>query len=203
MWAAPGGSGARGVIPAAGLPRQTIRKDSMHRREPCQRPAASCGGHDMPVGNAGTLELGERFATVVASEVIEHLANPGLFLERVKAHLKPGGRIVLSTPVPFGLLHLLYAWRNWPKTCSNPEHTLWLCPSTLGELAGRVGLRVVECRLVDDYQSATGSRGYRMFVWLMRTLGRMLPRRLRCNCMVAVLEVEEDAGGEGIARWAR
>lgn len=99
-------------------------------------------GYDVRVGNAETLELGERFDTVVAGEVIEHLANPGLFLERVKAHLKPGGRVVLSTPVPFGLLHLLYAWRNWPKTCSNPEHTLWLCPSTLGELAGRVGCGV-------------------------------------------------------------
>lgn len=169
-------------------------------------PRLRAEGYDVRLGNAETLELGEGFDTVVAGEVIEHLANPGLFLERVKAHLKPGGRVVLSTPVPFGLLHLLYAWRKWPKKCSNPKHTLWLWPSTLGELAGRAGLSVVECRLVDDYQSATGTRGYRMFVRLMRTLGWMLARRLRCSCMVAVLEAEEDAGGiasvgQGDAAW--
>jgi len=40
------------------------------------------------------------FDTVFAGEVIEHVSDPVRFLKRIYMTLKPGGRIILSTPNP-------------------------------------------------------------------------------------------------------
>ena len=44
------------------------------------------------VQSAEKITLEERFDTIVAGEVIEHLSNPGLFLEEARKHLVEGGR---------------------------------------------------------------------------------------------------------------
>jgi hypothetical protein len=64
---------------------------------------------------------------------------------------------VLTTPYPFGLLNVLYALKNFPRTCSNPEHTMWFCPSTMAEVARRAGLRVERWRLIVDLEPGRGS----------------------------------------------
>src|SRR5712692_10311585 len=56
------------------------------------------GFHDLSLQSAETFEFAERFDTIVAGEIIEHLANPGAFLARARDHLAEGGRIVLTTP---------------------------------------------------------------------------------------------------------
>src|SRR4051794_5596688 len=77
-------------------------------------------GFDALRVDAEDLGDGEPFDSIVAGEVLEHLVNPGRFLSGCLARLKPGGRLVLSTPQPFApahvLLHLLRPG-SW-----NPEH---------------------------------------------------------------------------------
>ena len=54
---------------------------------------------ELCVGDALIIDLGEsRFDTVALGEVIEHLEDPSAMLERAAAFLKPGGRVVLTTP---------------------------------------------------------------------------------------------------------
>lgn len=48
------------------------------------------------------LALTRSFDTVVMLAVIEHLAAPDALIETVRRRLKPGGRLVLTTPTPFG-----------------------------------------------------------------------------------------------------
>nr|ART36382.1 C569 [uncultured bacterium] len=43
------------------------------------------------------MDVGERFDIVLAMEVVEHVADVGLFLNRCAAMLKPDGMIVIST----------------------------------------------------------------------------------------------------------
>jgi SAM-dependent methyltransferase len=145
------------------------------------------GFHNTVVADAQDFSLGRTFDTVLAGEVIEHLENPGRFLDCARQHLAPGGQIILSTPQPFALANLAYAWYKFPKTCSNPEHTLWLCPQTLMTLTARCDLRVVHWELCDDTEGADPYSRYGLFARLLTHLP--LPSRLGANCMIAVLQV--------------
>jgi SAM-dependent methyltransferase len=150
------------------------------------------GYPNVVVADAEDFNLGQTFNTIVGGELIEHLANPGRFLQCCRRHLASGGRIVLTTPYPFSLFYTLYGFAKYPKTCSNDEHTSWFCPHTLRALAGQVGLRLLHFELVEDYLSeVVSSRKYILFVRLVRLL-RFLPRRLRANCHLFVLEPVED-----------
>lgn len=148
---------------------------------------ATFGIKNIHHGDAQQFDLGRQFDTVVAGELIEHLENPGDFLRCAVAHLKPAGRIILTTPYVFSLGFVLYSWARFPRTCSNPEHTLWLCPTTITQLVERVGLEVEECLLVDHYRTDLPTRNGRVAGRLMRTIGRLLPQRMRANSMVVVV----------------
>lgn len=147
----------------------------------------SSGIKNIYQGDAQRFDLGRQFDTVVAGELIEHLEDPGEFLRCAAAHLKPGGRLILTTPYAFSLGFVLYAWARFPKTCSNREHTMWLCPTTITQLVERVGLEVEEFLLVDHFRTDLPRRNGRIVAHVMRTIGRILPRRIRANSMVVVV----------------
>jgi 2-polyprenyl-3-methyl-5-hydroxy-6-metoxy-1,4-benzoquinol methylase len=149
------------------------------------------GFTDLHVPSADTFDLGRKFNTIVAGELIEHVSNPGQFFARSRAHLRSGGRLVLSTPYMFLLMYALYAANHFPKTCENREHTCWFCPSTIAELAAREGLSIESWHLVDDYSDEVKSLKYRAYWILIRTLGKVLPRRLTKTNMIVVLRYAE------------
>jgi 2-polyprenyl-3-methyl-5-hydroxy-6-metoxy-1,4-benzoquinol methylase len=155
------------------------------------------GFSDVLVGDAQSFDLDHRFDTIVAGEVIEHVGRPEEFLRTAARHLKPGGRIVLTTPYPFSLFYFLYALKNFPRTCVNPEHTMWFCPSTLTELASRAGLRVDRWRLIIDLEAGAGSPTYRAFANGIRMMGWLLPKKLRCNGMLFVLTPVDGSENDG------
>src|SRR5207249_3561087 len=145
--------------------------------------------------SAEEFQLTERFDTIVAGELIEHLANPGRFLDCARQHLADGGRVVLSTPYPFSLHYMLYAFYKYPKTCQNPEHACWFCPQTMKVLGERHGFRVRWFELIEDYYPFTPSLRYRAFIRLVRVFGPVLPDRLKRNTMLFVLEPTRQEGG--------
>lgn len=53
--------------------------------------------------------LGDEFDAVISSEVIEHLYDPRKFLKNAYALLRPGGRLILSTPYHGYLKNLVLA----------------------------------------------------------------------------------------------
>lgn len=75
-------------------------------------------GYDIRQGDAENFDLGERFEVVVAGELIEHLSNPGQFLERVKQHLVDGGKLVLTTPNRYNILKIY----NVARTGKVPQY---------------------------------------------------------------------------------
>jgi len=155
------------------------------------------GFKEVMLQSAEEFALPERFDTIVAGEVIEHLSNPGKFLERARAHLKPGGLLLLTTPNPFSLLNIAYALWKYPKTCSNPEHTCWFGRSTIAELARRYGFETVRFELIEDYAPDCPRWPYRTFVKLLRLVSPLLPKRLKGNCMLLVLRLASPGGARG------
>lgn len=55
-------------------------------------------GYNVRLMDAESLRLGEKFDVVIAGEIIEHLPNPGRFLERARAHLADGGELIVTVP---------------------------------------------------------------------------------------------------------
>jgi SAM-dependent methyltransferase len=139
--------------------------------------------------DAESFSLDQRFDTIVAGELIEHLSNPGQFLERARTHLSPTGRLIITTQYPFTLLHILYAYLKYPKTCQNPEHTCWFCVENMKNLVSRYGFKEYYSDLLMDYRLDNTSWKFRLFAKLLIALRFFIPKRLRSNTMLFVLEL--------------
>ncbi len=100
-------------------------------------------GYNVVHGNVETMSLGRQFDVIVASDLIEHLANPGLFLERCRDHLRDGGLLCLVTPNAHSLNTSAKALLG-AQVAVNPEHTCWYDPTTLRQLLRRHGFRPKE-----------------------------------------------------------
>src|ERR1700687_4178518 len=105
-------------------------------------------GFNVVEGNAQNLDFGASFDTILAGELIEHLQNPGQFLEGCERALKPGGRVVISTPNVFSVMLALMYFKNYDRAF-NREHVVWFCPQTLHEMAKRCGFIVDGLYFVD------------------------------------------------------
>lgn len=145
------------------------------------------GYRNLHIASAEDFKLHRKFDTIVCGELIEHLSNPKGFLLQCRRHLKPEGRIVLTTPYPFSLLYTLYAWLKFPHTCQNPEHNSWFCVSTLQTFVERCGLKTDHFELIEDYRMDNPSPRYGIFVRILRIRGPIIPMRLRGNTRLFVL----------------
>lgn len=100
-------------------------------------------GYDILLGNVETLSLGRKFDVVVAGEFIEHLSNPGLFLETAKEHLLPAGKLILTTPNAWALGNLVRAIFG-RKLDINKGHVAWYDYVMLEQLLKRHGFEIRE-----------------------------------------------------------
>ena len=88
-----------------------------------------------------------RFHLVMALEVIEHVAEPGAFLDALGARLEPDGLLILSTPnrtlaSRALMVGLAEAMGRIPKGTHDWDR--FLTPSELGAMLGERGYRVLE-----------------------------------------------------------
>jgi len=103
-------------------------------------------GYNFIYGNAERLDsyVDKKFDVCVAGELIEHLANPGLFLQSARNLLKEDGILIITTPNVFTLGNILrilkYMFRNEPKV--NKEHKAWYCFVTIRQLLESAGFKV-------------------------------------------------------------
>lgn len=93
------------------------------------------------VGDAQDFELNETFDVIVAGDLIEHLHNVGGFLESCARHMTPESELLICTPNPWHWHKWVRAFYTQPPV--NEEHTLWMCPITLSQVAARFNLQVV------------------------------------------------------------
>ena len=83
------------------------------------------------------------FDCIYSSHVIEHVADPGAFLRKIKSVLKPGGLFFCETPNIGSLdayfLSRLGIWGGFHF----PRHWTFFTPGTLSQLGGREGLEAI------------------------------------------------------------
>lgn len=84
-----------------------------------------------------------KFDLIFAGDLIEHLSNPGLFLECSKRHLAPGGRLVMTTPNTFSFFSLIEKLTH-DEPNVNPDHTLYLNKRVIKVLLRKNGMEIKE-----------------------------------------------------------
>lgn len=104
-------------------------KDTAARLFALQKASLGHAGDQRIVyGNMESCELKEIFDIVVAGDVIEHVNNPGLFLDNIRRHLRSDGKLIITTPNA-----------KWPTVFlkPNPTHVLWHDRYTVATLLER------------------------------------------------------------------
>jgi 2-polyprenyl-3-methyl-5-hydroxy-6-metoxy-1,4-benzoquinol methylase len=101
------------------------------------------------VGDVETLELPfepASFDVVLCGDVLEHLRDPGAALARLRPFLRPGGRLVASTPNianwAMRLSLLAGRWRYTDRGLLDRTHTHLFTRATLVEAVRAAGYRV-------------------------------------------------------------
>lgn len=92
--------------------------------------------------NLNDVELNDTFDVIIAGEVIEHLNNPGLFLNGIKRFLKPNGKLVITTVNAYCAMRFFqYGLRGKGGTNEpvHPDHVAYYSYSTLRLLVKRHG----------------------------------------------------------------
>ena len=124
-------------------------------------------GYNVVLEDAEDFNLNERFDVVLAGELIEHLSNPGKFLESAARHLRKGGKLVLTTPN----LHDAYHLKEKFLHCrDSKKHVLGFTPGLLRNILERHRWNVKQMRLVTHEA---------VFSWKSKLFSRLLPPFLR------------------------
>jgi 2-polyprenyl-3-methyl-5-hydroxy-6-metoxy-1,4-benzoquinol methylase len=141
-------------------------------------------GYNILEGDAEDFDLGQMFDVIVAGELIEHLSNPGRFIECVRRHLKPDGVFLLTTPNRFDAILLLSAlFHNTIPTYTKPmsKHVAYYDQSCLLDLLRRHGFSRFTVAYYEYVGQPSGSLVLRT---LKAFLSRFRPRFL-AGLMVA------------------
>lgn len=123
---------------------------SGHMHQAIAKVAAKCYGWDRDDGPGVTgIDLDDvsivlpaypDVTIVVCGEVLEHLSNPGYFLDRLRRTY--ACRTIISVPGAYSEAGRKCALQG--IECVNPDHVSWYSPKTLTVLLARAGYRIVE-----------------------------------------------------------
>jgi SAM-dependent methyltransferase len=148
------------------------------------RELASRGFRVVAADITKPLEIHERFDVIVVGHLIEHLSSFEGLMNNIRNLLGPGGCVLISSPNPFYREQYFYsAFKN--DIIVNPEHTCWLDPVTLDQLARRFGLLTTDVYWIQEkWQLGQvilngGSRSFDIFTGTWDLAGpRSKPERL-------------------------
>ncbi len=97
-------------------------------------------GYNIIEGDCERLEVDFKPDVIFAAELIEHLANPGKFVERASKMLDKGGKLIITTPNQFSFIRAIAAYLG--KLNEHREHVLVHNEKTITHLLERYGFRV-------------------------------------------------------------
>ena len=134
---------------------------------------ANARGEALLVGDCETMQLGRKFDLVVFSEVIEHVNAPSAAVDNLMRHLKPGGKLFVTTPNPTYYGTVLRALLGRSLNVYY-DHVAAYFPENLVVLCQRLGFKVSAVHFFNTMDRR--STGLRVKSWLARQIGRVIPR---------------------------
>jgi SAM-dependent methyltransferase len=108
-------------------------------------------GFDVRLADATSdIDLGERFDVVYIGDVIEHVNDPVKLLQFAARHLRPDGRIYVTTPCPFWWRNIVLMIKD-QTYIGNVDHLRWVTPVNALETAHRAGVDLDSYHTVDTW----------------------------------------------------
>lgn len=143
-------------------------------------------GYDNVCQDVLSLNLNKKFEIIVCADIIEHVSNVGIFLERMKEHLSPEGRIIISTPNPFNIEQFVRILKSG-SVGVNSQHTAWIDLNTMYELCSRAGICIVDQYwIATQFSCVPHMRPYRLIARVVRFLQDRRPY-LRTDFLVVCM----------------
>jgi methionine biosynthesis protein MetW len=159
--------------------------------------AARAGGFEVYAEpfTPDVLRLLDTFDVVLFADVLEHVSDPGSFLQLAHAALRPGGKVIASIPnvahwsVRIDLLRGKFNYQ--PVGIRDSTHLRWFTAETVRSLFESNGLRVISLQhtagvTLPDYENRRPwrwiSREYRDPI--IRTLSRGFPLLFGCQHII-------------------
>ena len=130
-------------------------------------------GYDLRYGdveNMDKLHFDEKFDLIIAGELIEHLSNPGLFLNGIICHMSQDTELLISTPNAFGFIRFIDAIIRKERT--RPDHVAWHSVQTLKQLLEANGLAV---RQIIFYSFLSGKKRSVFLSYIRKFLLQIFP----------------------------
>jgi 2-polyprenyl-3-methyl-5-hydroxy-6-metoxy-1,4-benzoquinol methylase len=107
--------------------------------------------------DAENIQLEQKFDLIVAGDVLEHMSNPGLFLQHCKKLLKDDGLLIISVPNTFHLIGNVWAWIT-NRERVHKDHCFYFSPKTLAQLCSRYDLSPVSLFFITGDSKTTRLR---------------------------------------------
>lgn len=101
--------------------------------------------------SAEDFDFPKKFDVIFAGDLIEHLSNPGLFLQSCKRNLAKNGRVIISTPNVFNLFNMASKLTRY-EPIVNKDETTYFSFRLLRQLAGKNGFKVISYDYVYDLE---------------------------------------------------
>jgi len=98
-------------------------------------------GYHVRHADAENFNLNETYDVIMAGELLEHLSNPGRFLECARKHLNENGRLVITTPNANCLIYFLENLLLGHEI-DNTDHCSLYSPATLSTLLSRYEFKI-------------------------------------------------------------
>lgn len=93
---------------------------------------------------ADTRLSGQTFDSVILGEVIEHVERPYDLLRAMRKLIRPGGRLILSTPNPLGIPVVAAEYAGSRRFFYSGDHTFYFAPRWVWRLLERSGYNVIK-----------------------------------------------------------
>lgn len=116
-------------------------------------------GYKVVAHDITSAPLNEQFDLVVVGDVIEHLNNPSSLFKHAAQMLRPGGRLVVSTPNPWYANAILKNLFEGKPFTDSADHVAWFDAGTLCELANRFDLALSKYAGIKAESSGSSKSG--------------------------------------------
>ena len=130
-------------------------------------------GYEVMHGNCEDFKLDKKFDVIVMYEVIEHLDAPLVAIKNILAHLKEGGKLIVTTPNPTALPQFISTVLNKQPNVFY-DHVSEFSPENIQAICDRLGTRLSDVSYFTRFDGRSSSLKLKSHV--LRGVAGILPR---------------------------